>query len=159
MIPLNIPWKLVGAVALFAMFALAGWRVSAWHSAYKELQGVQARLKNEEACGEGSKCQARQAKLQAAQDEKAKEVVDGYEKELADLRSRPPVTRVIRVCKADPGNVRDAAGSQGTDGSSPGTGVVQSADEFNTQPLRDLAREADEVSARLRALQGWAGAK
>jgi len=152
-----IPWRLIGYGAAVAAVALMGWRVTVWHTSHKALPGVQDALKAEQDCLPDSRCQERQKALEAAQAAKAKEVVDSYEQELSDLRGRPVPTRVIRVCRAaNPGDVRDAGTAQGTDAARPGTGDVHAADEFNTGPLRDLAREADEVAARLRALQGWA---
>ena len=152
-----IPWRLIGYGAGVAAILLLGWRVHAWREAYNALPGVQAALEREEACADGSKCRERQKALEAAQAAKAKEVVDSYEQELSDLRGRPVPTRVIRVCRAaNPGDLRDAGTAQGTDAARPGSGDVHAADEFNTGPLRDLAREADEIAARLRALQGWA---
>ena len=149
----KIPWRLVAAsVALFAFLAVY-WRVTVWHDAYKTLPGVKAALKAEEACQEPSKCFTRQAKLQADADAKSKEVIDGLEAEIADLRNRPIPRRVIRVCN-DRG-VQSPVAPGAPDGASPGTGDVHGTDEFDTGPLRSLAREADEVSAQLRALQQW----
>jgi len=153
-IPLSaIPWRLIGYGALAAAVGLLTWRVIAWHSAYKALPGVEAALEAEVACGEGSECQKRQAALQAAAEAKSAEVVAGYEQELADLRNRPLVRRVIRVC--NDGGVQSTGTPSSTNGASPGTGELHGSTEFDTGPLRNLAREADEVAARLRALQGW----
>ncbi len=151
-----IPWRLIGAGALVAAFMLMGWRVHAWHEAYKALPGVQAALKAEEACSPDSHCAERQRALEARQEAVSQEVADEYEAEIARLRNQPPVTRVIRVCRAtNPGDLRDAQPAGGTDAAGAAGGVILGTDEFSTQPLRDLAREADEVSARLRALQGF----
>lgn len=151
-----IPWRLIGYGAGVATILLLGWRVHAWREAYKELPGVQQALEREEACADESKCSERQKALESAQAAIAKQVVYSYEQELSDLRGRPVPTRVIRVCRAaNPGDVRDAGPAQGTDAARPGTGLVHGEIEFNTRPLRELAREADEVSARLRALQGF----
>ena len=149
-----LAWRAIGAVALFALFAAMGWRVTVWHEAYRKLPGVRAALALEEACKDGSKCAEREKAWTARAAQTTKEVSDGYEKEIADLRNRPPVTRVIRVCRATgAGDVRDAQPAAGADGTRPASGDVHEPDEFDTGPLRDLAREADEVSARLRALQ------
>ena len=158
MIPLplltSLPWKAIGWGALVAAVALMGWRVSAWHNAYERLGSVEEALEAERLCVEGSACAARQAALEAAAEAKSKEVVAGYEKELADLRNRPAVRRVIRVCP-DPGDVQGAGAPGGTGtGTAPG-GVVHGTDEFDTAPLRDLAQRADELSAQCRALIRW----
>jgi hypothetical protein len=152
----RIPWRLVGAVGMVVAVALMGWRVSAWHEAYEALPGVKAALAREEACGEGSKCDGRQQALEAAQTLVTQKVVANYEAELEALRNRPVPTRVIRVCReARTGDVRFPSAPGGTDGTGTPGGVVSGPDEFDTRPLRELAREADELSARLRALQGW----
>ena len=158
MIPLPmlgaLPWRLIGWAAVVAAVALAGWRVSAWHAAYERLGEVEAALDAEVQCGEGSACAARQAALQAAAEAKSKEVVADYEKELADLRNRPAVRRVIRVCP-DSGNVQSPGTPGRTDAGTPAEGVVHGATEFDTRPLRDLASRADELSAQCRALIRW----
>ena len=148
-------WKPIALGLLVAAFALMGWRVSAWHEAYKACPALEARLEVEEQCQEGSKCNDRQKALAAEVARVTEDVVDGYEKELADLRNRPVPTRVIRVCRAAAGDVRDAQSAAGTAAAGAAGAVVLAADEFDTRPLRELAREADEVSARLRALQDW----
>ena len=130
------------------------WRVSAWHDAYEALPALESALKAERLCGEGSDCAARQAALEAAQAETTAKVVATYENELADLRNRPLVRRVIRVC-ADPGDVQGAAPTGTVDGTGPASGELHGSVELDTAPLRSLAREADEVAARLRALQQW----
>jgi hypothetical protein len=153
-IPFNtIPWRLIGYGVALAAFMALGWRVHVWHESHKALPGVEAALEAEVACGEGSQCQARQAALQAAAEAKSAEVVAGYEQELADLRNRPLVRRVIRVC--NDGGVQSPGTPGSADGASPAGGELHGAVEFDTGPLRNLAREADEVAARLRALQGW----
>ena len=155
-----IPWRLIGYGLALGAFVLLFWRINVWHTAYGELRSTQERLEAEQGCEPGSMCAARVAAAEVAQAARNQEAVAGYEKEIADLRNRPVPTRVIRVCRqGSPGDLRDAPATEGTDAASPGAGVVQSADEFDTGPLRDLAREADEVSARLRALQGWAQPK
>ena len=152
MIPLAlIPWRLVGAVALVAAVAAMGWRVTVWHEAYGELRATQARLQLEESCGEGSKCAARVAKAEAAMAAKNQEAVTKYEREIGRLNARPVERRVIRVCP-DSGPVRDAPGPGESAGTTAG-GVLRGPIEFDTSPLRDLAREADRQSAAYRALR------
>ena len=155
MIPLTaIPWRAIGAGAAWGAVALMGWRVSVWKQAHEALPGVRDALEREEACLDGSKCADRVAALVARQEQATAEAVAGYEKELADLRNRPPVRRVIRVCP-DPDNLQNASAPGAADGTGPAAGVISGSVEFDTAPLRNLAREADEVAARLRALQQW----
>jgi hypothetical protein len=157
MIPLAwlklVPWKAVGAgMAVVAVMAM-GWRISVWKDAHEALPGVRDALEREEACLDGSKCYDRVAALTVRQEQITADTVAGYEKELEDLRNRPVPTRVIRVCRqGSPGNVRDAPGPGGT-ATAPGTGLVLGSDEFDTGPLRELARQADEVAAAYRALR------
>ena len=144
--------RAIGWALVVVAVGLAYWRVSAWHDAYKALPEVEAALEAEVACGEGSECEKRQIALQAAAEAKSAEVVQGYEQELAGLRSRP--ARVVRVCN-DRGV--QGAGPAGTaDGTGPAAGVVSGpAGPDIGQDLYQLARDADEVAARLRALQQW----
>lgn len=153
-LPAAIPWRLIGIVAAAGAALLLFWRVNVWHEAYGELKATQARLAAEESCERGSKCAARVAAVQARQAAVSQQVMQSYEKEIADIRNRPAERRVIRVCP-DPGDVRHAKSAQGTDAAGTRAGLVHGEVEFNTRPLRDLAREADEVAARLRALQGF----
>ena len=156
MIPLTaIPWKLIGWAAVTICLSLFAWRIAAWHGAYKLLPDVQAALELEEACGEGSQCQARQAALQAAAEAKSAEVVASYEQELTSLRNRP--ARVVRL-QAAGGAVRSSGTSDSTNGAGAPAGVVPGPAGGNPDigpALYDLARDADAVAARLRALQEW----
>ena len=150
-----VPWKLVGYGVLAAAVGLLTWRVIAWHSAYEALPGVEAALAAEVACGEGSQCQARQAALQAAQAAKTAEVIGDYERELADLRNRPIPVRTVRLC-AGTGNVQGSRPTGAADGAGAPASVVPEAPGRDIGPdLYQLAREADEVAARLRGLQQW----
>jgi hypothetical protein len=151
-----VPWRLVGAAGLVVAVALMGWRVTRWHDAFEALPGVRDALEREEGCLDGSKCADRVAALVVRQEQATKDAVADYERELEDLRNRPVPTRVIRVCRqANPGDVRVPGAPGGTDGTGAPGGVVSGPDEFDTRPLRELAREADEVAARLRAIQEW----
>ena len=156
MLPGAIPWRLIGYGAAVAAILLLGWRVHAWREAFKAYPAAVAALKAEQGCEVGSKCSARQAALEARQAQVSKEVRDDYEKELADLRNRPVPARVIRVCRAaNPGDLSGAGATAGAHGAAAPGGIVLGSDEFSTAPLRELAREADEIAARLRALQGF----
>ena len=145
----------VGAlVAVVVALGLFGWRVHAWHEGYKELAA-------ERACEPATECAKRAARFAEAQQkaaqaasQKAQEAVTSYEQEIASLRARP--ARVVRLCP-DSGGVRDAAPAAGADGPSAGPGVVPTtAGRDIGADLYQLAKDADEVAARLRALQQWA---
>jgi hypothetical protein len=154
----KVPWKLVGyAVGVLAILAL-GWRVHAWREAYKALPEAQAALEAEVACSVPSKCAERVAALQARQAVISETVVRGYEDEIKSLRDRPVTVRTVRLrCTARPGDVRSADASGSPDGTGSPGGVVPEPDgrDIDVQALYGLAQEADEVAARLRALQGW----
>ncbi len=164
MIPLPalsaVPWRLVGYGAAAVAIGVLGWRVHAWHAAYKALPEAQAALAAEQACAVGSKCAERVAALVARQAAASEQAVRGYEDEIRTLRDRPVAVRTVRLCRpADPGDVRDAAATGPADGAGPAAGVVSGAAGPDIGPdLYRLARDADEVAARLRALQAWSAA-
>jgi hypothetical protein len=149
-------WRLIvyaaAAVAALWMLALVGhWR----KDSTVRLPEALAALEAEEACGEGSQCQARQAALQAAAEAKSAEVVASYEQELTSLRNRP--ARVVRL-QAVGGALCSSGPSGSTNGASPAAGVVPGSAGGNPDigpALYQLARDADAVAARLRALQSW----
>ncbi len=162
MIPLAalkaVPWKLVGwGLAAVAVLAL-GWRCSVWrHSHTVALPAAQEALQREITCGEGSECLKRSQAAQAKAEAASAVVLKGYQDEIESLRNRPVRTRTVRLCPdAASGDLRDAAAPGGTDGTTPGTGVVlgQAGPDIGGR-LYALAAEADEVTARCRALQGW----
>jgi hypothetical protein len=145
--------KAILYTALVAAVALMGWRVSVWHNAYERLGDVEAALETERLCEEGSACAARQAALEAAQAETTAKVVATYEQELASVRNRP--ARVVRLCP-NPGDVQGSRPAGTADGTGPGAGQLSGSAGRDIGPdLYQLAREADEVAARLRALQEW----
>jgi hypothetical protein len=159
MIPLNaIPWRLVGyAVAGAAVLAL-GWRVHAWREAYTvDLPAAQEALQREIACGEGSECLKRSISAQAQAEAASAVIVKGYEDELESLRNRPVRTRTVRLCpEATDGDVRVPPASGPADGAGAPAGELHGAAGPDIGPdLYQLARDADELAARLRALQGW----
>ena len=156
MIPLPVlgalPWRFIGWAAIVAAVALAGWRVSAWHAAYERLGEVEAAIEAEVQCGEGSACREREAKLQEVVGREQIRVVTAYEAELAAVRDRQPVT--VRVCDRSglplPGTA--PGGHAGT--AAPGS-LSGPAERDIGPDLSALAREADEIVARCRALQEW----
>lgn len=115
---------------------------------------VRAELAAELECGEGSACAARTIEARERAFSATQEKLDEYEQELADLRNRPVSRRIIRVCP-DPSDVSLSGGAGTIDGSPASPSIVHGSVEFDTEPLYHLAREADELAARLRALQGW----
>lgn len=156
----GLPWRAIGAIALVLAVAACGWRVSVWRDAYKALPGVQDALSREEACEDGSRCYERQRGLQEAAGHATVVAVESYEAELAALRARPAVRRVVRLC-ADPGpdHMPGTSPAPGADGASPAAGLVHGPAGRDLGPdLYDLARDADEVAARLRALQEYSRA-
>ena len=155
MIPLAaIPWRLIGYGSAVAAVALMGWRVSVWHESHGKLQAAENALEAERECREGTVCAKRAAELTQKAETTRQEVVASYEQELASVRSERPV-RVVRVC-ADPGNVPGSGTPGAADGSTAPGGVVSGPPRPDIGPdLYALAREADEVAARLRALQEW----
>ena len=159
--PFLLKWWRVGLYGLAALLvALAVWRVVAWRAAYQALPAAQEALQAEIDCGEGSRCRERLAAAVAAQEARqaaiSTQVVESYEAEMESLRSRPAVRRVIRVCpEATDRDLRHAVAAGPADGAGPAAGGVPGPIEFDTGALRDLARDADEVAARLRALQQW----
>lgn len=154
-----LPWKWIAAGVLGLALVLTGVRINAWRHAYLELQDVQAALEAERDCAEGTECAKRAAEATEKAQAATTEAVASYESELESLRNRPPVpARVIRVCPAASGDVRHAAAPSGTDGTGPASGVIHGPVEFDPRPLFDLAREADQLAARLRALQDYSRA-
>jgi hypothetical protein len=150
-----VPWKLVGAgLAAFALFVLLI-RINVWHDAHNALPGVQAALEAEQACADGSQCKAREIKLQEAVGHETVRIVTGYEAELAAIRARP--ARVVRLCpETRAGGVRGTGPAAAPDGTGPAAGLVSGQAGGDLGPdLYRLARDADEVAARLRALQEW----
>lgn len=76
-----------------------------------------------------------------------------YQKELADLRARKPVTPVVRLCLPPSVPEGDDAGGRSDPGSASGVLPPQVGGDIGGG-LAALADRADEVSAQLRACQG-----
>jgi hypothetical protein len=139
---------------IVAAVALMGWRVTAWHAAYKALPKAQAALKAEVECLDGSECRAREARLQEVVGREQVRVVTAYEAELAAVRGRPPVT--VRVCDRGGVPVSGPAGRGDAGTAAAGALSGPAAGDRDIGPeLSALALEADEVTARCRALQQW----
>lgn len=156
----GLPWRAIGAVALVLAVAALGWRVTRWHDAYEALPGLQSALEREEACDEdGSKCYERQRGLQEAAGHATVVAVESYEAELAALRARNVPAGPVRLCRErDPGRVPGGPTSGPADGGSAGRELPIEAGKDIAVELYRLADDADEVSARLRALQEYSRA-
>jgi hypothetical protein len=151
--PYTAAMKLAALVSLVAIVALMGWRVSAWHEAYSAIGPLRKQLTVETSCGEGSACRAREAKLREELVREKAEVVAGLESELAAVRGRP--ARVVRVCPGA-GDVPVSGAAGRGHGAPAGPGIIPVPAGPDIGPdLYALAREADEVTARCRALQQW----
>lgn len=122
-------------IALVVLIAL-GWLafiVNDWRLDSRRVEAVETEL----------------ADLKAAQ-EASHKASQGLQDELTKLRAARKPAPVLRVCR-DPKKLPEAGA--GRDDSTPGAGDVPQASGFDTQPLYDLADEADELAARLRACQ------
>lgn len=152
------PYMAYAKFGIYAAVGIAvltfGWRVHAWHEGYKELAAERACEPNTECAKRAARFAEAQQKAAQEQAQKAQEAVQSYEQEIASLRARP--ARTVRVCP-DPGGVRDAAPARAADGASPAAGELPGpAGRDIGADLYQLAKDADEVAARLRALQEWA---
>ena len=155
----GLPWRAIGAAGLVVAVALAGWRISTWRDAYRTLPGVQDALAREEACQDGSKCYERQRGLQEAAGHATVVAVESYEAELAALRARNVPAGPVRLCRErDPGRVPGGPTSGPADGGTAGRELPVEVGHDIAVELYRLADEADEVSARLRALQEYSRA-
>jgi hypothetical protein len=89
------------------------------------------------------------ADLRAAQ-EASQAASKGLQDELQTLRAARKPAPVIRVCR-DPDKLPQAG--TGRDDPAPGAGELPPETGLDTGPIYDLADEADELAARLRACQ------
>ena len=150
-----VPWRAIGAgMGVVAVMAL-GWRVSAWHEAYKALPAAQEALLDEQECNEGSKCAERVLAFQARQDAFNREVAIRYAEQLDEINRRQPAPPV-RLCRpARQGGVSGAAPARPADGTAPGgVGPVETSGDIG-QRLFDLADDADREALKLKWLQDW----
>lgn len=146
MIPLLSYWRIAAGAAIVGLLIWAGWVIADWREDAHQLATVKESLTAERA--------ARTREIALA----AKASKD-YHDELETLRARPAVGSV-RLCRAAtvnpapaPGRTDDPAapsgvglsGSQGGDSQGPDIGA----------DLDAIAARCDEVTAQLRALQGW----
>ena len=125
--------KIAAVVLIVAVLALVAYKVNGWRQDALELGVVRQEL----------------ADTIAAQ-ERSHKASEGLQDELQTLRAARKPAGSIRVCK--PANGLPKGGS-GRDGGTPGAGELPTETRLDTQPIYDLADEADELSARLRACQ------
>ena len=161
MIPLvalkALPWRLIGYGAAVAVLLACGWRVNQWR------QGYHARAAAEARTAEIAQQSAAAMALLAERHRQALEASSGYQKELAEIAARPPVSGPIRLC------IKPNVPPGGSGGSAPGGpsptvppgGVVPGGDGPDHQEGPDIAadldafaRKCEAVAARGRALQG-----
>jgi len=178
MIPLPvlppIPWRLVGAVALVVVVALAGWRVTAWRAGYLEAEELRDALERTEKAlasrtAEAEQCAARErvsqqawqdaaaaAESKAAQDRNtARRIENELSTRLADAdrRGRELARRLSdAAARACPGAVPAAAPAPGVAhdpaGEPAGAGAVGEA-------TAALIGACDRDAARLEGWQRW----
>jgi hypothetical protein len=151
-----VPWRLVGAVGMVVAVALAGWRVSAWHDAYKALPAAQEALRDEIECKAGSECALRVAALTARQDEFNRQVATGYAEQLDEISNRPRPTVPVRLCRpARPGGLPGAGTPSPADGSAGSRDVPLEIGRDIAVELYRLADDADREALKLKWLQEW----
>ena len=149
-------WRLLAYAATAVAALWLALLVRHWHEDSLELPKVQAALETERSCGEGSQCAKRAAELTTAAQAASRVIQDTYDAEIARVRSERPV-RVVRLC-APANHLSGAQPARPADGAGPAPDVVHGTVRENPDigpALYALARDADEVSARLRALQQW----
>lgn len=150
-----LPWRLIGAVGLVVVVALMGFVVSGWREDAKGRAAAEARTAEI----------ARQAA--SAMDELAKRhrealaASQGLQDEISKLRLQrdaAPPAPVLRVCRPArvPAPGAEGRAPAGPDGAAAPAGQLSEETRFDTRTLYDEADRADELAARLRALQEWA---
>lgn len=147
--------KLGMSVLILGILGFAGWKVHGWHQDSLRVATVETQAARDVA-------QARQAleqtKAAYAASQKASE---NYQHELSAIRNRPVDARPVRLCRAAPAVPGAGPVAGGSGEAVPATGVLSgpAGGDLEAGPdigpeLRELARQADEVSAQGRALQG-----
>ena len=144
-------WRLIAGGAVVAAFALMGWRVTAWHQAYRELPKVQAALQAEVECKSGSKCQERQQILEKRASDEEEKIRKEYEQKLADIANRPPLGPV-RLCRPrGQSNVRVPSTPTGAGTSGGAEFPVEVGRDIRVE-LSKLINDADTEALKLRLL-------
>lgn len=173
-LPVVLPWRMVGAVAVVICISLMGWRVSAWHDAYRTLEAVQDRARaTQEALArrtaEVVQYQRREAialetAREAASAAAAREIRDRaaaqkVENELttrlaaADARGRD-LARRLRDAAACPGAGAVPGATPPAGSAAPAAGEPGSAHGI-AEATAVLAAACDRDSARLAGWQAW----
>jgi hypothetical protein len=144
-------WRIVAFAVVAALATWAWVVVGHWHEDSLALPKVkaQAKLDAAQAAAVLVSFKAAYASAQTAS--------ESYQHELEDLRNTPrPADPVVRVCRtAKPALPGSSPAKPGPDGAAPETGSVPASDLLDTGSLLGVGDRADEVSARLRALQDW----
>lgn len=151
MIPLAaVPWRLIGyGIAVAALLAL-GWRVNQWR------EGFHARAAAEARSEQIAKDAATTLATVTAQLRASYEASEGYQNELSTLRAARTPSRPVRVCRDVPAAPSNRPTPGGPDAATPGAGALPQEPGQDIGPdLYGQADEADELAARLRALQEW----
>lgn len=154
MIPLlalkALPWRLIGyGVAVAALLAF-GWRVNEWRQGYLGKAAAEARAE------QIAKDSAKALETVTAQLRASYEASEGYQNELSSLRAARTPSRPVRVCRDVPAPATGSATPGGPDATATAAGALpqEPGPDIGPDLYRD-ADDADEVSARLRALQEW----
>lgn len=148
MIPLRLYLYAAGALAIVGLL---------WYTVHAIDQGGYNRAQAEYTKAmDQLKAEHQQELLQ--RDLQSEEASNGHQQELSRLRGARP-SRVVRVCDASAGGnqVRDAQAPGGSpDGSATGGLLPQGDGSRDIGPgLYAIADDADECSAKVRALQDW----
>jgi hypothetical protein len=152
--PYLIIGALVGAIALFGGGFAGGVRYEAGIAAKRDL--ARERAQSEAVLAVVAENEA----IQKANEAKARKVSRSHADELATIRAQFNADRAggLRVTSAVCDAVTFKADSPGAGRvDAPAAGTVQLPAEIERR-LRELARDADEVTATARALQDWARA-
>jgi len=149
-----LPWRLIGAGVAVAALVAFGWRVNEWRQGYHGKAAAEARTA--EIAKEASEAMV----LLAERHRQALEASEKHQDELSTLRAArdaAPPAPVLRLCREPRVPAPSASGGStpGPDAARASGGEFQEETRFDTRPLYDEADRADELAARLRALQEW----
>ena len=145
-----LPWRLIGYGLAVAALIAFGWRVNEWR------QGYHARAAAEARAEQIAKDSAKALETVTAQLRASYEASEGYQNELSSLRAARTPSRPVRVCRDVPAASPNRTAASGPDAAAPASGALpqEPGPDIGPDLYRD-ADDADEVSARLRALQEW----
>lgn len=149
-----LPWRLIAySMAAVAVLAI-GWQVHGWRQGYLGKAAAEARTA--EIAQQASEAMA----LLAERHRQALEASEKHQNELSTLRAArdaAPPAPVLRLCREPrvPAPGSRSSPAPGPDAAAAPSGEFQEETRFDTRPLYDEADRADELAARLRALQEW----